>query len=83
ECIWNVDETELSTDAGCSKALCAKGVQNAHRIVAGEGRLMFTIVGCGNATGGSVPLLLVYGGKNLWDDWCLGRLESFHFTVRK
>uniref|UniRef100_A0A915IDY8 HTH psq-type domain-containing protein n=1 Tax=Romanomermis culicivorax TaxID=13658 RepID=A0A915IDY8_ROMCU len=50
ECIWNVDKTGLSTDVGCSKVLCAKDMQNAHRIVADEGKFVLTIVSCSNAT---------------------------------
>uniref|UniRef100_A0A915J2B9 Transposase n=1 Tax=Romanomermis culicivorax TaxID=13658 RepID=A0A915J2B9_ROMCU len=77
----NVDETGLSTDVGCSKVLCAKGMQDNHQMVTDEVKLVFTIVGCGNAASNSVPLLVVYDGKNLWNDWCLEGLDSFRCAV--
>uniref|UniRef100_A0A915JDI5 Uncharacterized protein n=1 Tax=Romanomermis culicivorax TaxID=13658 RepID=A0A915JDI5_ROMCU len=51
------------------------------RIVADGGKSVLIIISCGNAADDSEPLLLVCDGKNLWDVWCLGRLDLFCYAV--
>lgn len=66
--IWNVDETSFSKDPSKSKVVGHKGFTST-RTIASPGKDNTTILlGC-NALGEKTPPMIVFKGKNVWDQW--------------
>lgn len=66
--IWNLDETGLSMDPSKTKVVGAKGVA-CSRVTSGPGRENITILSAVSANGEKAPPLIVFKGKNMWDQW--------------
>lgn len=66
--IWNVDETSFSKDPSKSKVVGCKGFTST-RTIASPGKDNTTVLlGC-NAVGEKTPPMIVFKGKNVWDEW--------------
>lgn len=66
--IWNVDETSFSKDPSKSKVVGCKGFTST-RTIASPGKDNTTVLlGC-NALGEKTPPMIIYKGKNVWDEW--------------
>ena len=65
--VWNVDETGVSTVQKPNKVVALKGVKQVGSITSSERGQMIMICSAGNATGNSVPLLLVFPRKKFKD----------------
>lgn len=66
--IWNLDETSLSMDPYKTKVVGARGAA-CSRVTSGPGRENITILSAVNAVGDKAPPLIVFKGKNVWDQW--------------
>lgn len=66
--IWNVDETSFSKDPSKAKVVGLKGFTST-RTISSPGKDNTTVLlGC-NAFGEKAPPLIIYKGKNVWDEW--------------
>nr|CAI5867589.1 unnamed protein product [Callosobruchus analis] len=66
--IWNLDESYLSIDPSKSKVVGERG-QKSSRVISSSGRENTTFVLACSATGQRVPPLIIFKGKNIWDQW--------------
>ncbi|XP_047022265.1 tigger transposable element-derived protein 2-like [Helicoverpa zea] len=66
--IWNVDETSFSNDPEKSKIVGAKGHPST-RVIASPGRENTTVLLGASAQGEKTPPLIIFKGKNVWDEW--------------
>lgn len=66
--IYNIDETNFCLDPSKSKVVGQKNVPSA-RITSGPGRENITVLMGGNANGDKLPPLVVFKGKNIWEQW--------------
>nr|CAI5868906.1 unnamed protein product [Callosobruchus analis] len=66
--IWNLDESYLSIDPSKSKVVGERG-QKSSRVISSSGRENTTLVLACSATGQRVPPLIIFKGKNIWDQW--------------
>lgn len=58
---------------GSSKVIVHRGTSNAYQVEGGTGGKSFTtVMMCGSATGQLIPPFVVYRGKRLFFEWCLG-----------
>ncbi|KAJ8707707.1 hypothetical protein PYW07_017245 [Mythimna separata] len=66
--IYNLDETSFSKDPSKSKVVGLKGFTST-RTISSPGKDNTTVLlGC-NAQGEKLPPLIIYKGKNVWDEW--------------
>lgn len=68
QCIWNLDESSLSIDPSRTKVVGEKG-QSSSRVTSTSGRENTTFVLAASAAGQRAPPLIIYKGKNMWDQW--------------
>lgn len=68
ERIWNLDESNLSIDPSRTRLVGEKG-KSSSRVTSTSGRDNTTFVLAANAAGRRVPPLIIYKGKNMWDQW--------------
>lgn len=66
--IWNLDESSLSIDPSKSKVVGEKG-KSSSRVTSTSGKENTTFVLACNAMGQRVPPLIIFKGKNMWDQW--------------
>ncbi|CAB3251132.1 unnamed protein product [Arctia plantaginis] len=66
--IWNLDESSLSIDPSKSRVVGEKG-QSSSRVTSTSGKENTTFVLACNAMGQRVPPLIIFKGKNMWDQW--------------
>lgn len=79
EQIWNLDETNFSLDPSSTKIVGKKGAV-ASRTTAGSGRENISVLMAANAAGRKAPPLIVFKGRNIWDEWVAPPEESFPAT---
>lgn len=66
--VWNIDETSFSIDPSKTKVVGAVNSPST-RTTSTPGKENITVVlGC-NAGGGKAPPLIIFKGKNIWDQW--------------
>lgn len=68
ERIFNVDETSFCSDPSSSKIVGLKGYTST-RTTSGPGRDNTTVLLGASARGDKIPPLIVFKGKNLWNEW--------------
>ncbi|KAI4463244.1 hypothetical protein MML48_4g00000632 [Holotrichia oblita] len=78
--ICNLDESSFYTDPSKTKVVGSKGI-GASRTTAGVGRENITVLMAGNAAGHKAPPLIIFKGKNLWDEWTIPEDNSFPGTT--
>ncbi|KOB71361.1 Uncharacterized protein OBRU01_13858 [Operophtera brumata] len=66
--IWNVDETSFLKDPSKSKVVGIKGFTSTRTIVSPGKDHTTVLLGC-NALGEKTPPVIVFKGKNVWDEW--------------
>ncbi|CAG5040063.1 unnamed protein product [Parnassius apollo] len=66
--IWNLDETSFSKDPSKTKIVGLKG-HAATRVIATPGRDNTTVLLGASAIGEKTPLLIVFKGKYVWNEW--------------
>ncbi|GBP40292.1 hypothetical protein EVAR_83982_1 [Eumeta japonica] len=66
--IWNLDETNFSRDPSKTKIVGLKG-HAATRVISTPGKSNTTVLLGVNAIGEKIPPLIVFKGKNVWDQW--------------
>ncbi|XP_060801974.1 uncharacterized protein LOC132901742 [Amyelois transitella] len=66
--IWNLDESSFSKDPEKTKIVGAKGYAST-RTIASAGKDNVTVLFTVNAAGEKLPPLIIYRGKNIWDQW--------------
>lgn len=62
--LWNADECGIQIDAPLRETFTKKGRKKVHVKTTGN-RTLITLMGCGSATGNSIPPALVFPGKKL------------------
>lgn len=65
---WNVDETSFSKDPSKAQVVGLKGFTSTKTISFPGKDNTTVLLGC-NALGEKNPLLIIYKGKHLWDEW--------------
>lgn len=68
ENIWNLDETSFCTDPSKTKVVGGKNL-SCTRTVSTSGRENITVLMAASALGDKVPPLIIFKGKNMWDQW--------------
>lgn len=66
--IWNMDETSFSNDPRKTKVVGLKGYA-ATRTTSSSGRENTSVLITCNANGDKGPPLIIYKGKNVWNEW--------------
>lgn len=66
--IWNLDESSFSKDPEKTKIVGARGFAST-RTIASAGKDNVTVLFTVNAAGEKLPPLIIYRGKNMWDQW--------------
>lgn len=78
--IWNLDETSLSLDPSRTKVVGAVNKPSS-RTTYGTGKENITVLAGVSASGKKLPPLIVYKGKNLWDQWLADNNEKLDFEL--
>ncbi|XP_047142159.1 uncharacterized protein LOC101240490 [Hydra vulgaris] len=60
DCIYNIDETALSTVHKPAKVVAGKGVKQVGQVTSAERGTLVTMIGCINALGNSIPPFLIF-----------------------
>ena len=60
--IYNCDESGMPLQHKIPKVIAARGAKKVHQISSGN-RSQITILGCANACGQAIPLMVVFSGK--------------------
>ncbi|XP_052738248.1 uncharacterized protein LOC128198204 [Bicyclus anynana] len=68
--LLNYDETNLSDDPGCNKAIFKKGIKHPERVV-NSSKSSVSIMFAGTADGKCLAPYVVYKAEHLWSRWCL------------
>ena len=68
ERIWNLDESSFSKDPEKNKVVGAKGYAST-RTISSAGKDNVTVLFTASAIGEKFPPLIMYRGKNVWDQW--------------
>lgn len=68
EKIWNLDESSFSKDPEKTKIVGARGFAST-RTIASAGKDNVTVLFAANAFGEKLPPLIIFRGKNVWDQW--------------
>ncbi|CAH2090782.1 unnamed protein product [Euphydryas editha] len=66
--IWNLDETSFSKDPSKTKIVGVKDYA-ATRVIATPGKDNITVLLGASAAGQKTPPLIIFKGKNVWDEW--------------
>lgn len=66
--IWNLDESSFCSDPSKTKIVGQRGIP-ATRTTSGPGKDNTTVVMCCSASGAKAPPLIIFKGKNMWDQW--------------
>lgn len=80
EQIWNLDVTNFSLDPSKTKLVGKKRVSSS-RTTAGSGRDNTTVLIAVNSAGHKPPPLIVFKGRNIWNEWVAPQNESFPGTT--
>jgi hypothetical protein len=71
--IYNADEKPLSTGASTEKVYAKRGKKSVHAIAGPNLRQSYTLLGCVNAGGETLPPFVVYSSKrDFYGDWARG-----------
>ncbi|CAG4918372.1 unnamed protein product [Colias eurytheme] len=70
--IWNLDGTSFCKDPSKTKVVVVKG-HAATRVISSPGRDNTTVLLCANALGEKAPPLIVFKGKQVWDEWTIDK----------
>lgn len=73
--IWNLDETGFYLDPSKTKMVNKRGPP-CSRTTGGVGRNNITVLMAANAAGFKAPSLIIFKGKNIWDEWGGGGPEG-------
>ena len=60
DCIYNIDETDLTTVHKLVKVIAGKGVKQVGQVTSAERGTLVTMVGCINALGNFIPPFLIF-----------------------
>lgn len=78
--IWNLDETSFCTDPSKTKIVGAKN-KPCTRTISAPGKQNITVLLAASATGEKVPPLIIFKGKNIWDEWYAPEKTGFPNTT--
>lgn len=78
--IWNLDETSVALDPSKTKVVGAIG-QPSTRTTAGSGKENITVLATVNAAGEKLNPLIVFKGKNVYEEWMLKEKTNFDFEI--
>ena len=73
--VFNYDETNLTNNPGAQKAVFKRGQKYAEKIQDAT-KTSVSVMFCASASGNLLPPYVVYQGKNLYDDWCVGGVKD-------
>lgn len=68
EKIWSLDESSFSKDPQKTKIVGARGFAST-RTIASAGKYNVTVWFTAHALGDKLPPLIIFRGKNVWDQW--------------
>lgn len=80
EQIWNLDETSFCLDPSKTKVVGKKGSPSS-RTISGPGKENTTVLSGCSAAGNKAPPLIVFKGKNIWDQWMAPQGKGFPNTA--
>ncbi|XP_071056436.1 jerky protein homolog-like [Onthophagus taurus] len=66
--IWNLKESSFCCDPSKTKIVGQKGYPST-RTTSGPGKQNTTVLMCCSAIGDKAPPLIIFKGKNVWDQW--------------
>ncbi|KAI4460719.1 hypothetical protein MML48_5g00012124 [Holotrichia oblita] len=78
--IWNLDESSFCSDPSKTKIVGQRGHPSS-RTTSGPGKQNTTVLMCCNAIGEKGPLLIIFKGKNVWDQWIVPPGTEFPNTT--
>ena len=73
--VFNYDETNLTNNPGAQKAVFKSGQKYTEKIQDAT-KSSVSVMFCASASGYLLPPYIVYQGKNLYDDWCVGGVKD-------
>ena len=81
---YDLDDVGLALDPKARKCFYHKGVKNAQFLVPTEGKAMFTVLFCGNASDQYLPPYIVYKerGNHIIDSWMVGGPDQCAYNQR-
>lgn len=80
ECIYNMDETGIPLEPCPPKIITRKGVKKVRYRTSGQ-KTQITVIGCGNATGQSIPPFIIFSAKQLNPLWMRNEIAGSRFAV--
>lgn len=67
----------MSDSISYSKVLVHRQTSHAYRIQGGSGgKSYISVMYCGSATGFLLPPFIIYKSKRLFQEWCVGGIDS-------
>ncbi|KAJ2941442.1 hypothetical protein O0L34_g3658 [Tuta absoluta] len=78
--IWNLDEISVSLDPTKTKVVGGTGL-TCTRITAGTGKENMIVLTTVNAAGRKLDLLIVFKGKNVYEDWMAEKNYNYDFEL--
>lgn len=66
--IWNLDESSFCTDPSKTKVVGGRNLP-CTRTTSAPGRENITVLLAASAAGDKIPPLIIFKGKNIWDQW--------------
>lgn len=78
--IWNLDESSFCSDPSKTKIVGQRGLPST-RTTSGPGKQNTTVLMCCNAVGVKAPPLIIFKGKNVWDQWVAPPATEFPNTT--
>ena len=80
ECIYNMDETGVPLEPRPPKVITRKGTKKV-RYRTSRQKAQITVIGCGNATGQSIPPFIIFSAKQLNPLWMRDEIAGSRFAV--
>lgn len=78
--IWNLDESSFCSDPSKTKIVGQRGLPST-RTTSGPGKQNTTVLMCCSAIGDKAPPLIIFKGKNVWDQWVAPPTSEFPNTT--
>jgi len=80
ESIYNMDETGVPLSPRPPKVIAKKGQKKVRYRTSGQ-KSQITVIGCGNATGQSIPPFIIFAAKQLSPLWMNDEVNGSRFAV--
>ena len=80
ESIYNMDETGVPLEHRPPKVVAKRGQKKVRCCTSGQ-KSQMTVIGCGSATGQSIPPFIIFAAKQLNHSWTLNEVSGSRYGV--